>query len=142
MVLTKNYVSRIPTSIESNSFSLTLCYRFSLFRTILLPVFFTIFKNILLNKLNIFNNLHMPAWHNGLARWTSNPKVVGSNPTVGVFCDYSDRYKMKSFAQFTRIVHLFNYNPHRHVRCFRGAIGFPFLPCLTKHEPPGISLDA
>ena len=84
MVVTKNYVSRIPTSIESNSFSLTLCYRFSLFRTILLPVFFTILNNILLNKLNIFNNLDMPAWRNGLARWTSNPKVVGSNPTVGV----------------------------------------------------------
>ena len=27
---------------------------------------------------------HKPAWRNGLARWTSNPKVVGSNPTVGV----------------------------------------------------------
>ena len=27
----------------------------------------------------------MPAWRNGLARWTSNPKVVGSNPTVGAF---------------------------------------------------------
>ena len=25
----------------------------------------------------------MPAWRNGLARWTSNPKVVGSTPTVG-----------------------------------------------------------
>ena len=79
--------------------------------------------------------MRMPAWRNGLARWTSNPKVVGSNPTVGVFCDYSDRYNMKSFAQFTRIVHLFNYDPQRHVRCFRGAIGFPFLPCLTKHDP-------
>ena len=28
--------------------------------------------------------MRMPAWRNGLARWTSNPKVVGSNPTVGV----------------------------------------------------------
>ena len=28
---------------------------------------------------------HKPAWRNGLARWTSNPKVVGSNPTVGAF---------------------------------------------------------
>ena len=27
----------------------------------------------------------MPAWRNGLARWTSNPKVVGSTPTVGAF---------------------------------------------------------
>ena len=26
-----------------------------------------------------------PAWRNGLARWTSNPKVVGSTPTVGAF---------------------------------------------------------
>ena len=24
----------------------------------------------------------MPAWRNGLARWTSNPKVVGSTPKV------------------------------------------------------------
>ena len=28
---------------------------------------------------------HMPAWRNGLARWTSNPKVVGSTPTVGAY---------------------------------------------------------
>ena len=27
----------------------------------------------------------MPAWRNGLARWTSNPKVVGSTPTVGAY---------------------------------------------------------
>ena len=25
----------------------------------------------------------MRTWRNGLARWTSNPKVVGSTPTVG-----------------------------------------------------------
>ena len=25
----------------------------------------------------------MPAWRNGLARWSSNPKFVGSIPTVG-----------------------------------------------------------
>ena len=31
-----------------------------------------------------FREKRMPAWRNGLARWTSNPKVVGSNPTVGV----------------------------------------------------------
>ena len=31
-----------------------------------------------------FRENHRPAWRNGLARWTSNPKVVGSNPTVGV----------------------------------------------------------
>ena len=30
----------------------------------------------------------MPAWRNGLARWTSNPKVVGSTPTVGAFFVY------------------------------------------------------
>ena len=24
----------------------------------------------------------MPAWRNGLARWASNPKFVGSTPTV------------------------------------------------------------
>ena len=28
---------------------------------------------------------HIPAWRNGLARWNSNPKVVGSNPTVGAY---------------------------------------------------------
>ena len=33
--------------------------------------------------LNDFINLVKPAWRNGLARWTSNPKVVGSSPTVG-----------------------------------------------------------
>ena len=27
----------------------------------------------------------MPAWRNGLPRWTSNPKVVGSTPTVGAY---------------------------------------------------------
>ena len=27
----------------------------------------------------------MPAWRNGLARWTSNPKVVSSTPTVGAY---------------------------------------------------------
>ena len=27
----------------------------------------------------------MPAWRNGLARWTSNPKVVGSTPTLGAY---------------------------------------------------------
>ena len=27
----------------------------------------------------------MPAWRNGLARWASNPKVVGSTPTVGEY---------------------------------------------------------
>ena len=32
-----------------------------------------------------FAEMRKPAWRNGLARWTSNPKVVGSNPTVGVF---------------------------------------------------------
>ena len=32
-----------------------------------------------------FTNDDKPAWRNGLARWTSNPKVVGSTPTVGAF---------------------------------------------------------
>ena len=27
----------------------------------------------------------MPLWRNGLARWTSNSKAVGSNPISGVF---------------------------------------------------------
>ena len=26
---------------------------------------------------------HMPAWRNGPARWSSNPKVVGSTPGLG-----------------------------------------------------------
>ena len=29
--------------------------------------------------------MYKPAWRNGLARWTSNPKVVGSNPTAGAW---------------------------------------------------------
>ena len=28
----------------------------------------------------------MPALCNGLSRWTSNPKVVGSTPSVGAYC--------------------------------------------------------
>ena len=31
------------------------------------------------------SHAHMPAWHNGLARWTSNPKVVRWTPTVGAY---------------------------------------------------------
>ena len=27
----------------------------------------------------------MTAWRNGQVRWTSNPKVVGLNPTVGAY---------------------------------------------------------
>ena len=27
----------------------------------------------------------MTVWRNGLAHWTSNPKVVGSVPTVGAY---------------------------------------------------------
>ena len=27
----------------------------------------------------------MRTWRNGLARWTSNPKDVGSTPTVGAY---------------------------------------------------------
>ena len=27
----------------------------------------------------------MPAWRNGEVRWTSTPKVVGLNPTVGAY---------------------------------------------------------
>ena len=27
----------------------------------------------------------MPAWRNGQVRWTSNPKIVGLNPTVGAY---------------------------------------------------------
>ena len=33
----------------------------------------------------IMSSRHMPAWHNRLARWTSNQKVVGSTPTVGAY---------------------------------------------------------
>ena len=29
--------------------------------------------------------VYMPAWRNGLARWTSSPKVVCLNPTVGAY---------------------------------------------------------
>ena len=30
----------------------------------------------------------MPAWRNRLARWTSNPKFVGSTPTVVAYSLY------------------------------------------------------
>ena len=36
-----------------------------------------------LNKLLKMSQFTKPAWRNGLARWTSNPKVVGSNPIAG-----------------------------------------------------------
>ena len=41
--------------------------------------------SICYSNLDDFTKIHKPAWRNGLARWTSNPKVVGSNPTVGAF---------------------------------------------------------
>ena len=47
-----------------------------------LPVFCSF--NICYSNLDDFTKMHKPAWRNGLARWTSNPKVVGSTPTVGV----------------------------------------------------------
>ena len=31
------------------------------------------------------SSAHIPAWRNGLARWTSNPKVVGSTPGLGAY---------------------------------------------------------
>ena len=27
----------------------------------------------------------MPTWRNGQVRWTSNPEIVGLNPTVGAY---------------------------------------------------------
>ena len=44
-----------------------------------------------------------PAWRNGLARWTSNPKVVGSTPTVGVI---SCMAGYMFYAQVTILVEL------------------------------------
>ena len=49
---------------------------------------------------------HKPAWRNGLARWTSNPKVVGSNPTVGAFEEKIEKSRKKNargFSSSTRI---------------------------------------
>ena len=40
--------------------------------------------------------MRMPAWRNGLARWTSNPKVVGSNPTVGVLSKTKIPWKLST----------------------------------------------
>ena len=50
----------------------------------------------------IFREKHKPAWRNGLARWTSNPKVVGSNPTVGVLSVYMHLKMRKSGGEDTR----------------------------------------
>ena len=33
----------------------------------------------------IMSQPHIPAWRNGQARWTSNPKVVGSTPALGAY---------------------------------------------------------
>ena len=48
-------------------------------------IFLIYFKIIYFITSWFFTEWNKPAWRNGLARWTSNPKVVGSNPTVGVF---------------------------------------------------------
>ena len=46
--------------------------------------------------MKIFGKNHQPAWRNGLARWTSNPKVVGSNPTVGVLSKTKIPWKLST----------------------------------------------
>ena len=60
------YFERLP-SIGNDNKALSSCF------------------NICYSNLDDFTKMHKPAWRNGLARWTSNPKVVGSNPTVGDF---------------------------------------------------------
>ena len=45
-------------------------------------------------------NLVKPAWRNGLARWTSNPKVVGSTPTVGVLFISLSRWEISYIMNF------------------------------------------
>ena len=40
----------------------------------------------------------MPAWRNGLARWTSNPKVVGSTPTLGAY------YYILGMVEFQQVI--------------------------------------
>ena len=40
----------------------------------------------------------MPAWRIGLARWTSNPKVVGSTPTVRAY------YYILEMVEFQQVI--------------------------------------
>ena len=66
-----------------------------------------------------------PAWRNGLARWTSNPKVVGSTPTVGViFCIAG--YVLCSSNNSGRIIGVvqFMMTFFQLEISFRGAIGY------------------
>ena len=46
----------------------------------------------------------MPAWRNGLARWTSNPKVVGSTPTVGAYYYILGKVEFQQVICFPGIV--------------------------------------
>ena len=47
---------------------------------------------------------HIPAWHNGPARWTSNPKFVGSNPTVGAYYYILGKVEFQQVICFPGIV--------------------------------------
>lgn len=42
----------------------------------------------------------MPLWRNGLARWTSNSEVVGSNPISGVLWEFL-RFMVMSYVDTT-----------------------------------------
>ena len=47
---------------------------------------------------------HMPAWRNRLTHWTSNPKVVGSTPTVGAYYYILGKVEFQQVICFPGIV--------------------------------------
>ena len=51
----------------------------------------------------------MPAWRNGLARWTSNPKVVGSTPTVGAYYYIVGKVEFQQVICFPWDCHIFKW---------------------------------
>ena len=48
----------------------------------------------------------MPAWRNGLARWTCNPKVVGLTPTVGAYYYILGKLKFQQVSFFPWDCHI------------------------------------
>ena len=51
---------------------------------------------------------HIPAWRNGLARWSSNPKVVGSTPAVGAYYYILGKVEFQQVICFLRDCHILN----------------------------------
>ena len=50
----------------------------------------------------------MPAWRNRLARWTSNPKVVGSIATVGAYYYILGKVEFQHVNRFPWDCHILN----------------------------------